>query len=123
MLFYTGVLLNLDGVVDSQGDIIDENTAIELPSQEVKVTLDFHEGPEFLLGHARLFFAPKELRYEILLMNDRLPKFSLETLIPAAGGVVFKREGNNITHLLVDRIGLTTRRNSDVRIQPLKDQT
>jgi hypothetical protein len=123
MIFYSGTLLRLDGVMDSQGEIFDHNTAIELPSNEVKVTLDFHEGPEFWLGKATLYFAPGELRYDMILDNSKLPQHALETLIPCAGGMIKNRNGQSILHALITSIGLTAHRNSDARIKPLKDQT
>lgn len=121
MITYTGTLLNLDGVVDAQGDIFDENTAIELPSHEVPVTLDFHDSPEFNLGYAKLFFAPGELRYRIT-SNEKLPEYALETLIPCAGGVVKNRSGKRIVHAFIKSIGLSAHQNSDARIKRLKDQ-
>ena len=123
MIEFTGVVLKLDGVVDAQGDIFDHNTAVELPSYPVQVTLDFHQGPEFWLGHATLYFAPGELRYEMKLDDSRLPKHALETLIPCVGGSIKSKEGNRVTHAFIKSIGLTSYQNSDSRIKPLKDQT
>lgn len=122
MITYTGVLLNLDGVVDSQGDVFDDTSSIELPSREVDVTLDFHRETEFWLGTAKLFFRPGKLCYRMHLDDTRLPKYALETLIPCAGGSIVKRDGKHITHAFIKTIGLTSYQNCDTRIKRLKDQ-
>jgi hypothetical protein len=44
-------------------------------------------------------------------------------LIPCAGGSVKGRIGGRITHAKIYSIGLTSHKNSDARIKPLKDQT
>ena len=122
MITYTGTLLNLDGVVDAQGDIFDENTIVELPSRHVPVTFNFHDGPEFVLGRAKLFFRPGKLCYKIELTDERLPKYALETLIPCAGGRAKARNGKNVSHVSIETVGMAEYRNSDVRIKSLKEQ-
>jgi hypothetical protein len=123
MITYTGVLLRLDGVPDQGGEIFDENTAIELPSHNVPVTLEFHGQPEFWLGNARLYFESDNLKYDMQLDDTRLPKHALEILIPCVGGFVKGRNGKNITHASITSIGLTSVGNADARIKRLKDQT
>jgi hypothetical protein len=122
MFKFTGTLLHLDGIPDLTGEYFDENSMVELPSHDVSVTLDFHEGPEFWLGKAKLYFRPGKLCYIMELLDERLPKYALETLTPCVGGHVKSRNGNRISYVSVSGIGLSASGNADSRIKPLKDQ-
>lgn len=122
MFKFTGTLLHLDGIPDKTGEFFDENSMVELPSHDVPVTFDFHKGPEFWLGRAKLYFRPGKLCYIMELLDERLPKHAVETLTPCIGGRVVSRNGNRISYVKVDDIGLSARGNADSRIKPLKDQ-
>src|SRR5665213_734536 len=122
MVIFTGTLLNLDGVPDSQGDIFDENTAIELPSHRVSVTLDFHKDPEFWLGTAKLFFRSNELCYTMWLDDTRLPKYALETLTPCMAGSTKDIGRGHRKDVRITSIGLFSISNCDPRIKSIGEQ-
>jgi hypothetical protein len=122
MIKFTGTVLRLDGMPDSSGDIFDENTAIELPSQVVPVTFEFHNKPEFHLGWAKLYFRPGELKFDMHLDETKLPKYALDDLTPAICGSCSGRDGKRIQYASISSVGLSVSGNADSRIKPLRDQ-
>ncbi len=122
MVTFTGKVLNLDGIPDILGEVFDQETAVELPSYDVPVNLDFYQEPEFRLGTAKLYFEPDALMYQMELDDSKLPKYALETLFPAVGGFVLKRSKNKMEHIKVTQIALTPSGNADIRIGNLNNQ-
>lgn len=122
MIAYTGTVLHFDGLPDITGEIFDEDTAIELPSELVPVVFEFRPEPEFLLGKAKLFFEPGKLRFHIEFDDKRLTKDFLDPLVPCVGGRTLSRRGNKIEHVYVYSVGLTESCNADKRIKPIGEQ-
>jgi hypothetical protein len=122
MITYVGTLINLDGQPDTAGDVLDADTSVELPSHQVKVTLNFDHREEFVLGRAKLFIRPSKICYRMDIDDSKLPEYALRDLVPCAGGVVMDRNGKHIKHIFLTSIGLSEAGNADPRIQPIGEQ-
>lgn len=125
MITYTGILAIFDGRPDSFGDIINEDTAINLPSSKVPVT--FYHKPDkedFHIGTAQLFIRDGEILYKMEMLDECvMPKHILDRYYPCLGGVLQRNKGSNIIKgVSIDSIILNSNGNADIRIGPLGEQ-
>ena len=122
MITFTGTVLNLDGVPDSIGHILDDDTALELPSHEVPVTFECFNQPEFLLGKAKLFYVNGQLRYKMSINDTRLPEYAVAPLYPCVRGIFTFTTPKQISACKVVSIDLSEYKNCDERILPIGEQ-
>jgi hypothetical protein len=126
MRFFEGVLANLDGTPDIAGDILDEETAVSIPSGKVPVTLyhlPTHE--DFHLGTAQLFYNAGKLLYRIEFSEECVaPTSMLERYYPCIGGFMKRRNGTEyISGISIDSLILNVSGNTDPRIGTLGEQS
>lgn len=113
---FTGILLNLDGVPDSQYDMIECDAGIEI-AKDIVVTHEFDQSK--VLGIGTVTREGNALKYEIDIEFETLPNNLLGEFYPCAGGSIKGREGKKITGLHVTSIGLSIYGNADKRIKRL----
>ena len=109
---YKGILMYLDGVENSVGDIISPSCVVEFGRHKDTIPVFRRDK---LIGNAKLNEKTGKLFYEIEI-HENYP--DLESFIPAADGTVLKKSGNAITQVRINSVGLY-HTNSDSRIKPI----
>ena len=112
------VVLNLDGVPDSMGEVFDEKTTVTwtLGGQGVPSVLDFGKTPADNLGFAVLRQQGNKLLADVYI---RRPFPGPVSLYPAVGGRVIQKKGPRFLDVTITEISLNTRPNADKRIEPI----
>src|SRR6266851_6079889 len=106
------LVLILDGVPDSQGEVFDK-AGLEFRNY-VWVTDEFKQGIRNLLGTAFLYLGKDGNLYaDITIERD---SYGPVTVFPGVGGVVKERVGNVIKRTEIFETGLHARPNADLRI-------
>jgi len=116
---FTGIILNLDGQLDSAGDSFPPNTQIELP-ETVHCYYEFDKKKP--LGIGKIIKEDNLLKYEIDTPDNLLTRDLAKLLTPAIGGQIIEREGNIIRRSRITEIGLSISSNADKRIKKLGEE-
>lgn len=115
-------VLNLDGHMDSSGEVIDP-AGVTLKEGYVPVTFHFSDEFRNFMGHANLERVGDEVFATIKLFPDwEKDRGSVGLLTPAVGGSTTGREGNVLKAVHINRIGLSMEANQDKRIESIDKQ-
>lgn len=115
-------ILNLDGVPDSLGEVI-EYAGVKVLDCNVSVVLNFSNEIRDNIGVARLVRLKDGVYAEIEIRGAwKLDLESIKRLTPAAGGVIFERTGNTIKRCEITHVGLCFGPNCDKRIKSIAEQ-
>ena len=113
---YKGILAYLDQVPDLMGETFGPQCQVNLPILSVDVCVD--SDPSQMVGFGYVTRVGIHLHYEIHLDTIKISARMASILTPCVEGTILARNGNEITHFKVTRIGLSLRP-LDTRLTPL----
>ena len=120
---FTGVLAYIDGNPDSSGDSFSPDCKVDI-SDNITVSYNFEKGLDKILGFAKVFDDKDDkgirvLKYEMETIDEKVPDNAARQLVPCLGGKILNRDGDIITDIFVNMVGLSMK-NADGRVKPLK---
>ena len=112
-----------DGFVDKNGHIMPTNAIIGF-KQTIPLTKKFSTKVEDILGEASIEREGNDFYIKnIKIFEQDMERAILEAnLYPAIGGMIKKREGNNIVDFTIDQVSFSVSPNVDPDIKSVKTQ-